>query len=68
MIRDGIPERVAMMIIGHKTWSIFDLYNIVDDKDLRQAAEKIGTYHNDLVTPVVTQGVISISQGHKKRV
>lgn len=39
LVRRGVSEKTCMTITGHKTRSIFDRYNIVNERDLEIAAK-----------------------------
>jgi integrase len=48
MIRAGVDPSVAMKISGHRTRSMLDRYNVIDDRDLRDAVVKTAGYLESL--------------------
>lgn len=44
MIRAGVPERQVLDIVGWKTRAMLDRYNIMDERDVHTAGEKMTRY------------------------
>ena len=40
LIRASVPERVAMLLTGHKTRAIFDRHNIINEQELLEAGDQ----------------------------
>jgi len=68
MERAGIPRSVAMKISGHKTEAVYRRYDIVSERDLREAAQKMERFMAEKVTPTVTFENPEPNQGEGKTV
>ena len=44
LIRASVPERVAMLLTGHKTRAIFDRDNIINEQELLEAGDQLVAY------------------------
>jgi len=54
--RAGVPDPIAMAIMGHKTRAMYDRYNIVDEGDISTALTQAETYRARRVYNRATSG------------
>lgn len=65
-VRAGVPEHVAMRLTGHKTRSVFDRYNIVNERDLRDGVSKLAAPHARPLALVSAGGQEGTIKGKRK--
>ena len=47
--RAGVPREVAMKITGHRTESMYRRYRIVDERDIKEATDRMQAHLEDQV-------------------
>ena len=58
MVRAGLPEKMARLISGHRTRSMFDRYNIIDERDIVLAGHKLEHYLESLAKEGTKQSTV----------
>lgn len=64
MLRCGVRERTVMQVMGHRTRSMLDRYNIVSPEDLRDAAWRLSDKPHTIYPP---QGIECPGSPHEQR-
>jgi integrase len=62
LVRAGVPDVVAMSISGHRTRSVFDRYNIVNESDIADAFGRVALSHSSATKPESGSGAGSASR------
>ena len=69
LIRASVPERVAMLLTGHKSRAIFDRYNIIHEQELLDAGDQLVEYlaqHAQATPGVVARIVTGPHDTHRR--
>jgi hypothetical protein len=53
LVRAGVSEKIAMMITGHRTRSVFDRYDIGNERDLREATRRLEAAQRESTGPMI---------------
>ena len=61
LVRSGVSQNVAMSISGHRSPSMFERYNITDDRDQRQALQQVQQYRKSRRSEMKHERVIAIA-------